>query len=168
MTSNASVISKEKLLNAHERNGINNSTEYITNLVDALGGIKNVLTMILSSQDIQLNNEQLIKLNEIINSKTVISQTNVTNIRNAEDFHNGEPEEWTYYFDRSNTYLQALFGYTKAQNIFHHLYSSKCTLIVFLVLVLSVISHYILPSLNMFILKILYKKLNSLFFLFHI
>ena len=63
-------ITKKQLLHTYKTNDMNSTTKYQDDeVINALGGVQNVLMMILSSEDIQLDNQQLIKIDQIINSK---------------------------------------------------------------------------------------------------
>ena len=96
-------IDKESLLRIHRQNAAAYNQQHATQVIDALGGINNVISMILSSTDIQLDEEQLITLHQIINSKTNICQIDAINMENK----NGHIHpEWSYDFKRNNTYLQ--------------------------------------------------------------
>lgn len=71
-------INKEALLRAHRQNLSTYDQQHTEQMIDILGGMNNVLTMILSSTDVSLDQQQLSKLHKIINSRTKISGTSVT------------------------------------------------------------------------------------------
>ena len=120
-------VTKQQLLNAWTKISHDTITPAHSNdVIDILGGLPNVLTMILSSDDIQLNEQQLIQLENITNNISRPSIANQNIIRQVPE--NESPEEWAYCFDRNNTYLHYLFGNDKGQKIFNFVLSKKCVL----------------------------------------
>ena len=112
-------INKEALLNVLTQNAFINDQRHDTNIIAALGGMKNILTMILSSKDIELNRNQLIELDKIFNTRNQISRSNITRSENQ----NANHPEWTHNFNTKNTYLHHIFGGDQGDRIFTALYS---------------------------------------------
>ena len=126
-----STLSKSQLLLIHQQqceeynDGYNN--ENVDELLQVFGGINNVLTMLLSSNN-EINEQQLSQIHQLITQNN--SQCNETLIAHndsntIEIRENEESPEWRYCFSTTNTYIHSLFGYAKAekiQNIIH----SKC------------------------------------------
>ena len=71
-----SLIDRESIINTYRNNSMKDSNEFNVEIINALGGMENLLTMILSidAHDTQLSNDQLIKLSKIIHEKSSISQ----------------------------------------------------------------------------------------------
>ena len=117
-------ITKDGLLSVHERINANIINNHKDDVINALGGLDNVLTMILSSNDTQLSNQQLTQINEILTQLQDINYINNNNIQQIDEDDN--PQEWAYIFDRNNTFLNQLFGLEKGQKIFKIIYSKWC------------------------------------------
>ena len=76
-----SNITQSEVLSLHEeklKNNFNNN-DNIHNLLNVFGGIDNLLTLLLKSNDIKLNNIQLIKIKEIITKKSAKNMHNNIN-----------------------------------------------------------------------------------------
>ena len=153
-------LSKGKLLQAHIASGSSNTTNYCNDeLINALGGIRNVLTMILSSEDIKLNDQQLVKINQIINA-AASSQSDAIQ-SDIEQIHESESaQEWTYCFDKTNTYLHGIFGQDNGQKIFDFIYSKRCFILVSLLALFGFIFEQILLSLNMLLTNVIIMQIT--------
>ena len=147
------IPTKQDLFDTYTASGPLDSNEDCNELTEALGGAHNILTMILRSQDIQLNDHQLIKIHNIIKTKTKILPANVTQ-NDMKQIHEDEcPQEWTYCFDKDNTYLHTIFGQDYGQKIFDIVYCKKSVTTLIICLVFSWISYPIFHYLNMHILR---------------
>eukprot|EP01084_Bolivina_argentea_P260621 440179_1 len=138
-------ITKQTLSANHKQkmeNGDNNDNKE-KELVNILGGIDNILTLLLSSVDVKFDGEQLIQINKIINNNNKIVVENINEICS-----NDVPEEWTYYFLKNDTYIHSIFGNINGQNIFD-IICSKYTAIVGVV---SLIFICVLVSIHYWIL----------------
>eukprot|EP01084_Bolivina_argentea_P271243 461460_1 len=107
-------------------------------------GMNNVLISILSSNDLQLTNDQLSQISRINASETKSSTGIITN--EIEEIHDNEtPPEWTYTFSKNDTYLHSFFGDNRGQKIFH-IATSKC--IGKIVTIAIVFNFFIMLSLD--------------------
>eukprot|EP00483_Globobulimina_turgida_P008927 UN08945 len=139
-------ISKTALLNIHQQK-LENESDYNNDdktqeIVDIFGGIDTVLKLLLSSDDVKLDNDQLTQ----IYNKTIKQSTNnykLVTRKNEKEIHEAEdPEEWTYCFEKTNTFLHSLFGQKYATKIFN-IINSKCSLILLIIFVFMMILLYI-------------------------
>ena len=116
---------------------MNDMDQSIMQIVDALGGVQNILTMILSSNDIKLTEDQIAKLDNIINTQHRIS----TSQTDAENVDNNNPE-WTYTFDTHDTKLHDVFGDVKGQKIMDIVHSNKFVIPVLIMTAFAYMMNY--------------------------
>ena len=124
-------ITKESLLHVHQNNNTDNIDEHKNELIGALGGLDNILTMILSSNDTTLSHQQLTQIERIINpNNTLVSEQedndSIIANRLKQVDENQNPPQWVYCFNSNNTYLHTLFGDDTGKTIFQLIYSKRC------------------------------------------
>ena len=105
-------MDKSILLQIHQKQIKENvkNEDKTEEIVQILGGIDNVLTLLLSSNDINISNDKLSQIHNTITSNQYNS------IKNKE-------KQLTYYFYANNTYLHSIFGNKNGQKLYNLLYS---------------------------------------------
>eukprot|EP01084_Bolivina_argentea_P268260 455581_1 len=131
------VISKTALLKMHQNTLSNNKYYNESNeheLVQIFGGIGNLLSLTLASDDISLTENQLQNIYDVISNNNmqtkICKQTTITEDDN--------PQELTYHFSRNDTYLHAVFGDECGQKICDMLYSKCFGVCVAIVLIIVI------------------------------
>ena len=122
-------VDRESLLNAFMDNDTNNTDQTVIEIVNALGGMQNVLTMMLSSSDIHIDEHQMISLHKIITSKQPIQQTDILYTEDNDPLH----PELTYNFNTADTYLHVILG----DDVGHKAYNIICSRIIVILLAMA-------------------------------
>ena len=137
------AVDKERLLQAYKDNDARDTDKFNSYLIEAVGGMENILTLILSSDDITLNDDQLMSLHEIIYAQNKIKpeHTDIVNIENGDNH-----PKWSYTFETNNTYLHSLFGQDKGQSIYKFIYSKKCWIPLLLLVLFGWLWKWLLPT----------------------
>ena len=118
-------MSRERLLDLHQRrlgdNLTNNDKQ--DELLDALDGIDNVLTLILSSNDIELDNQQLTRIYDVIvRPKSSPTGLNIISAPQDND-EDDKSRKIVYKFDKTDTFIHSIFGDEKANDLFELVHS---------------------------------------------
>ena len=117
---NMATVSKQNILQIHEersrKDNYNNDHQH-RELSNILGGIDNILMMVLSSDNVELNNHQLSQLHQRLISKQIIKESNA----NGQEIQG--QIEYTHCFIQSNTFLHLVFGRNYGQKLFNFIYS---------------------------------------------
>ena len=117
----SAILTKQQVLELYLRdNDKLDQSHKAEEIVRILGGIDNILKIALSSDDFQLNNDQLTQIRNVISTASSIQHQQNSDLESSET-------HWTYYFDKSNTrifnqYKAYTFGYICSDIEFHDLY----------------------------------------------
>ena len=154
------LITKRELLEEHSQKLQDNHTleSHTSKIIETFGGIDQIMTDYLSSNDIQLTQVQLQNIQQILwnNAITVTiedksklpsphyecgeslpSTSNAPKIgRTVSKFHESNTKTWRYRFSKSNTYIHQLFSDDIARNIISVLYNKY---FVFLNIIIGII-----------------------------
>eukprot|EP01084_Bolivina_argentea_P292786 503440_1 len=134
----ASNVTKSQLLDIHQQKIQHNGdySEQKDNLLNILGGIENVITLLLSSNDTEIKKYQLEQIYEAISDDctSCIDTDQVKEVKQSDS-----PPEWTYVFRSHTTFLHSLFGRERGQKLFDIMYSKYVTIPFLLFYVISII-----------------------------
>ena len=102
---------KANILYQHQQSSSNHD-HVSQEIVAILGGIDNILTHYLTSNDIKLNRDQLSQLQDTLNSNTLIVSDPKSKFENN--------TQLTYTYNINDTYHHYFFGDKSASNIIHY------------------------------------------------
>ena len=99
-------------------------------IIEIFGGIDQIITNYLSSNDIQLTQTQLLNIQQILSNESIPSKNGVNStsntpkiVRTVSKFQESNTKAWRYKFSKSNTYIHQLFSNDTAKKIISLLYN---------------------------------------------
>ena len=108
-----------------------------SDILNALGGIEGVLTMILKS-DIKLTDNQMAVLRQTMTA----TPTHIIHDPTMDVEEGESPKDFTYCFNRNGTFLNILFGDKHGQKLFNFVYSKIGVILIGLLGTFGVISYH--------------------------
>ena len=103
-------------------------THKTDSLIDIMGGIDNILTIVLSSTDFQPTQQDLLQLHQTITTFDNIHADIQNNVEMSQS-----DQKWTHYFSCTDTFLHSIFGDKDGQKILKAIYSQYSLIIPLLI-----------------------------------
>ena len=148
MTQTRHRITKDELFRIHQQtihNGYDHKDK-TEQIVIALGGIDNVLSLLLSANATNLTDCQLMNIHEIIECKSVSKDCQDGWCMCISRLFTKKPPKTTYYFSTTNTYLHSIFGNEMGHKLMKIAYSKYVLSFLVLMGILFMITH---PNLSL-------------------